>query len=106
MSRLSDLLHFVLSWKIRKDSIVKSMPLEVSIEVTNVCNFKCAFCSQSNPAHFDSIGRTYLTIANTREILAKVREFGYDEVSADEVLHHVAGLFARGDAKHGPSEAA
>ena len=35
-----------------------------------------------------------------------MREFGYDEVSADEVLHHVAGLFARGDAKHGPSEAA
>ena len=31
-----------------------------------------------------------------------MREFGYDEVSADEVLHHVAGLFARGDAKQGP----
>ncbi len=25
------------------------------------------------------------------------REFGYDELAADEVLHHVAGLFARGD---------
>jgi serine protein kinase len=36
-----------------------------------------------------------------------MREFGYDEISADEVLHYVAGLFARGDAKHhGPSEAA
>jgi serine protein kinase len=35
-----------------------------------------------------------------------MREFGYDEVSADEVLLHVAGLFARGDAKHQPSEAA
>ncbi len=30
-----------------------------------------------------------------------MREFGYDEVSADEVLHHVAGLFARGEAKRG-----
>ena len=27
------------------------------------------------------------------------REFGYDELSADEVLQHVAGLFARGEAK-------
>jgi serine protein kinase len=35
-----------------------------------------------------------------------MREFGYDEVSADEVLHHVAGLFARGEAKRSPSEAA
>jgi len=28
-----------------------------------------------------------------------MRQFGYDEVSADEVLQHVAGLFARGEAK-------
>jgi serine protein kinase len=35
-----------------------------------------------------------------------MREFGYDEVSADEVLQHVAGLFARGDAKRSPPEAA
>ena len=28
-----------------------------------------------------------------------IRQFGYDEVSADEVLQHVAGLFARGEAK-------
>jgi len=28
-----------------------------------------------------------------------MRKFGYDEVSADEILHHVAGLFARGEAK-------
>jgi serine protein kinase len=35
-----------------------------------------------------------------------MREFGYDEVSADEVLQHVAGLFARGEAKRPGSEAA
>ncbi|MFN0006312.1 MAG: PrkA family serine protein kinase [Planctomycetota bacterium] len=35
-----------------------------------------------------------------------MREFGYDEVSADEVLQHVAGLFARGEAKRTGSEAA
>ncbi len=41
---------------------------------------------------------------DTQEKIAVIRdrlcrEFGYDELSADEVLHHVAGLFARGEAK-------
>jgi serine protein kinase len=35
-----------------------------------------------------------------------MRLFGYDEVSADEVLVHVAGLFARGEAKAEGLEAA
>jgi serine protein kinase len=41
---------------------------------------------------------------DTQEKIAVIRdrlcrEFGYDELSADEVLHHVAGLFASGEAK-------
>jgi serine protein kinase len=35
-----------------------------------------------------------------------MRQFGYDELSADEVLHHVAAIFARGAAKAGDREAA
>jgi serine protein kinase len=35
-----------------------------------------------------------------------MRQFGYDEPSADEVLQHVAGLFARGAAKQAGLEAA
>jgi serine protein kinase len=35
-----------------------------------------------------------------------MRQFGYDEVAAEAVLQHVAGLFARGDAKSGTLEAA
>jgi len=35
-----------------------------------------------------------------------MRQFGYDEPAADEVLQHVAGLFARGDAKAEGLEAA
>jgi serine protein kinase len=35
-----------------------------------------------------------------------MRQFGYDEPSADEVLQHVAGLFARGEAKPANLEAA
>ena len=35
-----------------------------------------------------------------------MREFGYDERCAARVLQHVAGLFARGDAKRAAAEAA
>jgi serine protein kinase len=35
-----------------------------------------------------------------------MRQFGYDEPAADEVLQHVAGLFARGEAKQEGLEAA
>jgi serine protein kinase len=35
-----------------------------------------------------------------------MRQFGYDQPAADEVLQHVAGLFARGDAKAEGLEAA
>ena len=35
-----------------------------------------------------------------------MRQFGYDELAADEVLQHVAGLFARGEAKGEGLEAA
>jgi serine protein kinase len=35
-----------------------------------------------------------------------MRQFGYDQMSADEVLRHVAGLFARGEAKQEGLEAA
>ncbi len=35
-----------------------------------------------------------------------MREFGYDEISADEVLQHVASLFARGEAQAEDGEAA
>ena len=39
---------------------------------------------------------TQAKIAVIRERL--MRRFGYDELSADDVLQHVAGLFARGAA--------
>ena len=77
LAKIASLLRFAYVWKIRKRSIVPTMPLEVSLEVTNVCNFKCSFCSQSNPTHFDKIGKHHLTADQARTILGKIREFGY-----------------------------
>jgi serine protein kinase len=47
---------------------------------------------------------TQAKIAVIRDRLC--REFGYDELSADEVLQHVAGIFARGEAREGGEAAA
>ena len=46
---------------------------------------------------------------DTQEKIAVIRdrmcrEFGYDEVSAEEVLQYVAGIFARGEAKQEPGD--
>ncbi|MBI5432826.1 MAG: serine protein kinase [Planctomycetes bacterium] len=63
----------------------------------------------------DSIQLTTLVSSvvdpDTQEKIAVIRDrlmrqFGYDEPSADEILQHVAGLFARGDAKGPLPEAA
>jgi serine protein kinase len=63
----------------------------------------------------DSIQLTSLVSSvidpDTQEKIAVIRDrlmrqFGYDEPSADEVLQYVAGLFARGEAKPATLEAA
>ena len=79
IARVKELLRFLYNWKVRERTIVRSLPLEVSIEPTNVCNFKCAFCNQSDPAHFNRVAKTYLTVENARVILKKIRDFGYEK---------------------------
>ena len=65
--------------------------------------------------HRDSIQITSLVSTvvdpDTQEKIAVIRgrlmrQFGYDEISAEIVLNHVAGLFARGDAREEAQEAA
>ena len=51
-------------------------PEDISIELTNTCNFKCAFCPQSDPHHFDDRPRTLLTPEQAGVILGKLRRGG------------------------------
>ena len=51
-------------------------PEDISVEVTNVCNFKCAFCAQSSPQHFENIPRKFLSTTEAKIILKKFREGG------------------------------
>ena len=62
-------------WKIRK-GLLPPLPEEVSIEATNVCNFKCAFCPQSDPNHHDIAPKTYLTPPQAEKIMQQLRKGG------------------------------
>jgi radical SAM protein with 4Fe4S-binding SPASM domain len=77
--KLRRLLHTArigYHWKIRHSPIVPYLPYGVSIEVTNRCNFKCAFCPQVLPDHFDKIAATTLTPERANALLGRIRESG------------------------------
>lgn len=65
-----------LSWKVRSDTVLGYAPEEISIELTNSCNFKCAFCPQSDPGHFDHVARTMLKPDTAELMLRRLREGG------------------------------
>ncbi|WP_225769755.1 radical SAM/SPASM domain-containing protein [Inquilinus sp. Marseille-Q2685] len=65
-----------LSWKIRGDTVLGYAPEEISLELTNSCNFKCAFCPQSDPKHFDHVARTMLDPDAAELMLTRLREGG------------------------------
>ena len=46
--------------------------------MTNVCNFKCAFCPQSGPDHLEKLGRSYLRPETADLLLGKIRAAGVD----------------------------
>ena len=50
-----------------------SGPITVHIETTNICNFRCVYCPQSNSdQHFQILGRGKMPFDNYRNILDKV----------------------------------
>jgi radical SAM protein with 4Fe4S-binding SPASM domain len=76
--RLIQLLDFLIGWRIRRPEKPGAIPLEVSLEMTNLCNFKCTFCPQCSPQHIERAGgRSTLSIANAEKILINIRSLGY-----------------------------
>ena len=63
-------------WQIRKNAVVPYVPEDISIELTNTCNFKCSFCPQSDPNHFNVVTRSMLTPDQADTLLAKLRAGG------------------------------
>lgn len=64
------------SMHIQKKLKLEYMPEYIALEVTNVCNFKCSFCPQSDPKHHDVVPKSYLDNESCRLFLSKVRDAG------------------------------
>jgi len=75
-AKLNRYARIFYDWQIRKNINLSSLPEEVSIEATNVCNFRCEFCPQSDPMHHEIVPRTYLSPENAKEIFRRLRSGG------------------------------
>lgn len=64
------------SWQVKKKIVLDYVPQDISVELGNVCNFKCLFCSQSNPKHFDVVPQSVLNPDQAEIILRKLRQGG------------------------------
>ena len=73
--KLYKYINIAYHWKLR-NSLLPPLPDEVSIEATNVCNFKCAFCPQSAPNHHNIVPKTYLTPKRAGDIMKQLRKGG------------------------------
>ena len=74
--RFTAYARILYHWRVRHSEILDYVPEDLSIELTNTCNFKCAFCPQSDPAHFQRVARTALSLAQTDMLLGKIRAAG------------------------------
>ena len=66
----------LINMHILRKSKLAYVPEYIALEVTNVCNFKCAFCRQSDPKHHDIVPKTYLDKDSCSLFLSKVRAAG------------------------------
>lgn len=74
--RITNYLRIFYHWRVRKSLVPPYVPEDISIESTNVCNFRCSFCPQSDPRHHDYAPRTYLDPAKARRIFEVLRRDG------------------------------
>ncbi len=62
-----------LSHKLRKIKL-SYLPVQISIEPTNVCNFKCKFCNQSSPEHHNKRSAGKINLSDYELILGKIKK--------------------------------
>ena len=76
MQKLIRYAWIFISWRVMKSEKVHYVPEDISIELTNTCNFRCTFCPQSDPEHFNIVTRSTLTPENAAILLDKIRAGG------------------------------
>jgi len=76
VEKIFNYARILYAWKVRKSTINNYVPEDISIELTNTCNFKCSFCPQSDPRHFEVVSRSTLHPEQADVLLAKLRKGG------------------------------
>lgn len=76
MRKLLAYINILYNWKISKNILLNYVPEDISIELTNICNFKCHFCPQSDLNHFNVVSRTTLSSDHANILISKLREGG------------------------------
>jgi radical SAM protein with 4Fe4S-binding SPASM domain len=66
----------LVAMHVRRSVITPYIPQYVAIEVTNVCNFRCAFCPQADPRHHELVPKDYLDPDRCEKILQEIRAAG------------------------------
>lgn len=67
-------LQMYLAYKL-KQSRLNFPPIQVGIEPTNICNFKCSFCNQSTPDHFRKRRAGMMDLRDYEVILNKIKKY-------------------------------
>lgn len=76
MKKLLRYTYILYNWKIKKNARLAYAPEDISVELTNICNFKCKFCLQSDPKHLKTLSRTTLSSTQADILLTKLRKGG------------------------------
>lgn len=76
LARWRQALRALWAWRARGAETLAYLPLEVSLEVTNSCNFACSYCRQSDPGHHDRAPRSALEPGDAARLLARLRAGG------------------------------
>ena len=76
MRKLLSYGRILYAWKVRGSIVNGYVPEDISIELTNTCNFKCSFCPQSDPKHFEVVSRTSLDKSQADVLLSRLRAGG------------------------------
>ena len=76
LNTISRYLRILYHWRLKNSLTPPYLPEDISIEATNVCNFRCSFCPQSDPKHHELVPRTYLDPQKAREIFRALRRDG------------------------------
>jgi 2-iminoacetate synthase ThiH len=72
VGRVRNLAGLALAWLARQTA-VSSPPIQIFIETTNLCNYRCSYCVYKLPEYQD-LPKGKMGTADFRRIMERVRE--------------------------------